>query len=356
MCIDDILCYNLFNKRGDLIMFDKKIKRILCFIFSVLSLTIFFACGNTSGYSTEPTSESMRDSNSDESGMPLSDKEMYSVVFENLSGTVNADENGNYPELDISAGEAYFSFSTENSFDVTYKCSGITSDMEFSDDYSLFHIETTEITDYFYSTPRVNNAYWQQYFKVMLDNIEFASSDETQYGYYVLVNLFGNRKKYMICEDGYVRIEQDDNTILKSDKKVDAPKIFLIALLFRRVQQSAPYDQNYYLTYSNETPFRLHEKTITVKKEEVEKLGFSKDKLYEVKKVYINEKILPTIDVIYFDIRENRYGMIDKENNVYHVFDFYGITIVGGRVRVNYQDVSLLKTEFKYSEFAELFK
>ena len=128
------------------------------------------------------------------------------------------------------------------------------------------------IPEHFYSTPRVNNAYWQQYFKVMLDNIEFASSDETQYGYYVLVNLFGNKKKYMICEDGYVRIEQDDNTILRSDKKVDAPKIFLIALLFRRVQQSAPYDQNYYLTYSNETPFRLHEKTITVKKEEVEKL------------------------------------------------------------------------------------
>ena len=82
-------------------MFDKKIKRILCFIFSVLSLTIFFACGNTSGHSTEPTSESMRDSTSDESGMPLSDKEMYSVVFENLSGTVNADENGNYPKLYI---------------------------------------------------------------------------------------------------------------------------------------------------------------------------------------------------------------------------------------------------------------
>ena len=89
----------------------------------------------------------------------------------------------------------------------------------------------------------------------------------------------------MICEDGYVRIEQDDNTILKSDKKVDAPKIFLIALLFRRVQQSAPYDQNRYLDYSNETPFRLNEKTIAVTKEEAEKLGFSKDKLYEVEKV-----------------------------------------------------------------------
>ena len=323
-------------------------------VASVLLFT--FACGNTSKNSTEPTSESMRNSTSDESGMPLSDEEMYSVVFEQLSETVSADEDGNYPELDISAGEAYFSFTTDDSFDVTYKCSGISSAMEFSDDYSLFYIETTEITDYLFSTPRVNNAYWQQYFKVMLDNIEFTNSNENKHGYYVLVNLFGNRKKYMICEDGYVRIEQDDNTILKSDKKVDAPRIFLIALLFRRVQQSAPYDQHYYLTYSNETPFRLNEKTITVKKEEVEKLGFSKDAQYEVKKVYINEKILPTKDVIYFDIRDNRYGMIDKENNVYHVFDFYGISVVGGRVRVNYQDVSLLETDFKYPEFAELFK
>ena len=55
-------------------------------------------------------------------------------------------------------------------------------------------------------------------------------------------------------------------------------------------------------------------------------------------------------------MRTNRYDIIDTENNVYHVFDFYVITVVGGRVRVNYQDVSLLKTEFKYSEFAELFK
>ena len=130
-------------------MLIKYYRNFLCLIILTSVLLFTFACGNTSGYSTEPTSESMRDSNSDESGMPLSDKEMYSVVFENLSETVNADENGNYPELDISAGEAYFSFSTENSFDVTYKCSGITSDMEFSDDYSLFHIETTEITDYF---------------------------------------------------------------------------------------------------------------------------------------------------------------------------------------------------------------
>lgn len=337
-------------------MFGKKTKTVLCFVCSILILTTFFACGNTSENSTVPTSESMRNSTSDESGMPLSNKEMYSVVFEHLSETVSTDEEGNYPELDISAGEAYFSFTTDDSFDVTYKCSGITSSMEFSDDYSLFHIETTENTDYLFSTPRVNSAYWQQYFKVMLDNIEFTSSDENKYGYFVLVNLFGNRKKYMICEDGYVRIEQDDNTILKSDKKVDAPKIFLIALLFRRIQQSAPYDQHCYLTYSNETPFRLNEKTITVKKEEVEKLGFSKDAQYNVKKVYINEQILPTKDVIYFDIRENRYNMIDKENNVYHVFDFYGISVVGGRVRVNYQDVSLLETDFKYPEFAELFK
>ena len=74
-------------------MLIKYYRNFLCLIILTSVLLFTFACGNTSGYSTEPTSESMRDSNSDESGMPLSDKEMYSVVFENLSETVNADEN-----------------------------------------------------------------------------------------------------------------------------------------------------------------------------------------------------------------------------------------------------------------------
>ena len=76
----------------------------------------------------------------------LTDEEMYAVVFENLSATAEGDDEGRLPELDYGKGEAYFSYSEGESFKDFYKCDGISTDVELSDEFTTFKIITDVLT------------------------------------------------------------------------------------------------------------------------------------------------------------------------------------------------------------------
>ena len=385
MCIDDILCYNLFNKRGDLIMFDKKIKRFLCFIFSVLSLTIFFACGNTSDISTEQAPESTSESydkdkinavignEPDGYTVPeidfvkneflqptLTDEEMYAVVFETHSEIAQTDSDGNYPIPDHKLGEAYFSFTTGTEFDVVYKCFGISTDIELSDEFSTYKIITDSVSPGSRSAAPVNNAYWHKYFKIMLTNLEFKVSALPENKYTVFTYIYDNENEnkttYMVCSDGFVRTKQPDGTIFISDKKVDAPEIYMVATLFERIHKTDYLNSVMSVTLQNEEiTFHYNGKTAKIKSTDAFKLGYN-DREYDIDKTFINETFISSDDYIYISLGNEKYFVIDSDNNLYYVWNnFYNVKITGGYVSVQYQNVRCLKDVFVYSKIVGLF-
>lgn len=366
-------------------MFDKKIKRILCFIFSVLSLTIFFACGNTSDISTEQPPESTSESydkdkinavignEPDGYTVPeidfvknkflqptLTDEEMYAVVFETHSEIAQTDSDGNYPIPDHKLGEAYFSFTTGTEFDVVYKCFGISTDIELSDEFSTYMIITDSVSPGSRSAAPVNNAYWHKYFKIMLTNLEFKVSALPENKYSVFTYIYDNENEnkttYMVCSDGFVRTKQPDGTIFVSDKKVDAPEIYMVATLFERIHKTDYLNSVTSVTLPNEEiTFHYNGKTAKIKSTDAFKLGYN-EREYDIDKTFINETFISSDDYIYISLGNEKYFVIDSDNNLYYVWNnFYNVKITGGYVSMRYQNVRRLKNVFDYSKIVELF-
>lgn len=359
-----------------------------------ISLSIF-ACGNTSSESlTDPTSDYSVDSTSESKSAPdgedkikavignepdgytvpemdfvkkkfvqpaLTDEEMYAVVFERLSEIAQREKDGNYPNPNYELGETYFSFTTGTEFDDVYKCSGISTDMDLSAEFSTYKIIANELSPSSTSTAPVNNAYWHKYFKVMLTNLDFqvSASDESDYTVfaYVYDNGSENETKYAICSDGFVRTEQSDGTISISDKKVDAPKIYMVATLFGIIHNTNYMYSHTSVSLPNEkVTFHYNGKTATIDSADAVKLGYN-DQMYDITKTFINETFMSSVDFIYISLGNDKYYVIDSHNNLYYIWNnFYHTKIIGGYVSMQYQNVRLCKGVFDYSKIVELFK
>lgn len=374
------------STQGDLIMFEKKMKTVLCLICSILLLITFFACGNTSDSSTEPTSESTSvpydedkinaviENEPDGYTIPkidfvkkkflqptLTDEEMYVVVFENHSEIAQTDSDGNYPMLDHELGEAYFSFTAGTEFDVVYKCFGISTDIELSDEFSTYKIITDFVSPSSRSAAPINNAYWHKYFKIMLTNLEFQVSTLTENMYTVFAYVYDNESEnkitHMVCSDGFVRTKQSDGTILTSDKKVDAPEIYMVATLFERIHKTDYLNSVASITLPNEEiTFHYNGKTAKIKSVDTVKVGYNERK-YDIIKTFISETFINSDNFIYISLGNEKYYVIDSNNNLYYVWNnFYNVKITGGYVSMQYQNVRCLKDVFDYSKIVELFK
>lgn len=359
-----------------------------------ISLSIF-ACGNTSSesltdstsdYSVDSTSESQPASSGEDkikavignepdgytvpkfdfinkkfTQPALTDEKMYAVVFESRSEIVQPDKKGNYPDPDYELGEACFSFTTGTEFDEVYKCSGISTDIDLSDEFSTYKIIANELSPTSTSTAPVNNAYWHKYFKVMLTNLDFqvSASDESDYTVfaYVYDNGNENKKTYAICSDGFVRTKQSDGTISISDKKVDAPKIYMVATLFGIIHNTNYMYSHTSVSLPNEkVTFHYNGKTATIDSVDAVKLGYN-DQIYDITKTFINETFMSSDDFIYVSLGNDKYYVIDSYNNLYYIWNnFYHTKIIGGYVSMQYQNVRLCKGVFDYSKIVELFK
>lgn len=381
-------------------MFKSYFKIFIFFIMLVCISLSTFACGNTSSESlVDSTSDSLIDSTSESqpasSGedkikavignepdgytVPkfdfinkkftqpaLTDEEMYAVVFESRSEIVQPDKKGNYPDPDYELGEACFSFTTGTEFDEVYKCSGISTDIDLSDEFSTYKIIANELSPTSTSTAPVNNAYWHKYFKVMLTNLDFqvSASDESDYTVfaYVYDNGSENETKYAICSDGFVRTKQSDGTISISDKKVDAPKIYMVATLFGIIHNTNYMYSHTSVSLPNEkVTFHYNGKTATIDSVDAVKLGYTDqtdDPMYDITKTFINETFMSSDDYIYIDFgNETKYYVIDSNNNLYYVWNgFYSTKIIGGYVSMQYQNARQCKGVFDYSKIVELFK
>lgn len=359
-----------------------------------ISLSIF-ACGNTSSESlTDPTSDYSVNSTSESKSAPdgedkikavignepdgytvpemdfvkkkfvqpaLTDEEMYAVVFERLSEIAQREKDGNYPNPNYELGETYFSFTTGTEFDDVYKCSGISTDMDLSDEFSTYKIIANELSPTSTSTAPVNNAYWHKYFKVMLTNLDFqvSASDESDYTVfaYVYDNGSENETKYAICSDGFVRTEQSDGTISISDKKVDAPKIYMVATLFGIIHNTNYMYSHTSVSLPNEKiTFHYKGKTATIDSADAVRLGYN-DQMYDITKTFINETFMSSDDFIYVSLGNDKYYVIDSHNNLYYIWNnFYHTKIIGGYVSMQYQNARQCKGVFDYSKIVELFK
>lgn len=366
-------------------MYKNYYKSILLFIMLVCLSLSTFACGNTSDNSTEPTSESTSisydedkidaviESEPDGYTVPkinfvkkkffqqaLTDEEMYAVVFENHSEIVQPDNKGNYPTPDYELGEAYFSFTTGTEFDVVYKCFGISTDIELSDEFSTYKIITDSVSPGSRSAAPVNNAYWHKYFKIMLTNLEFKVSALPENKYtvftYVYDNENENKTTYMVCSDGFVRTKQPDGTIFISDKKVDAPEIYMVATLFERIHKTDYLNSVTSVTLPNEEiTFHYNGKTAKIKSTDAFKLGYN-EREYDIVKTFINGTFISSDDYIYISLGNEKYYIIDSDNNLYYVWNnFYNVKITGGYVSMQYQNVRRLKNVFDYSKIVGLF-
>lgn len=292
----------------------------------------------------------------------LTDEEMYAVVFENLSATTEGDNEGKLPELDYGKGEAYFSYSEGESFKDFYKCDGISTDVELSDEFTTFKIITDVLTPSSHSTAPVDNAYWHKYLDVMIRNLKFTAVESNDEKFSVLAYVYEKNateeKAYMVCSDGYVRTKSADDAILKSDKKVDAPKIYLVADLFERLHNLNYINTVAYVPLPNENlTFHYNGKTATIKKADAAKLGHIDEHEYKVTKTLVNQKFIDSDDYIYVEIGDGKYYVIDKDSNLYYVWNnFYTVKLTGGYAAVQCQIVREIKGVFDYSKIIELFK
>lgn len=368
-------------------MYKNYYKTILCFIMLVCLSLSTFACGNISSEnSPEPTSESTSapydedkinaviENEPDGYTVPkidfvknkflqptLTDEEMYAVVFENHSEIAQTDSDGNYPMLDHELGEAYFSFTAGTKFDVVYKCFGISSDIELSDEFSTYKIITDSVSPDSRSAAPINNVYWHKYFKIMLTNLEFKVSTLTENKYTVFAYVYNNENEnkttYMVCSDGFVRTKQPDGTILISDKKVDAPEIYMVATLFERIHKTDYLNSVASITLPNEEiTLHYNGKIAKIKSVDAVKLGYN-NQTYNTTKTFINETFLSSDDYIYISLENEKYYVIDSDSNLYYVWNnFYNVKITGGYVSMQYQNVRCLKDVFDYSKIVELFK
>lgn len=246
-------------------------KKLLTVVMLICVSVSAFACGNTptSGNSpetnstSETASESISESTADKkieaviedepdgyvipkidhvtkkfTQPTLTDDEMYSVVFEKHSEIAKADSEGNYPTPNHELGEAYFAYTATNEFDTVYKCFGISTDIELSDEFSSYKIITNVILSTASSAAPINNAYWHKYFDVMLKNLEFNATDSNGDDYAVFAYIYekndDKENTYMVCSDGYVRTKNTDGIVAVSNKKVDAPEIYMVAELFEK--------------------------------------------------------------------------------------------------------------------------
>ena len=366
-------------------MYKNYYKTILYFIMLVCISLSTFACGNTSDISTEQTPESTSESydkdkinavignEPDGYTVPeidfvkneflqptLTDEEMYAVVFETHSEIAQTDSDGNYPNPDHKLGEAYFSFTTGTEFDVVYKCFGISTDIELSDEFSTYKIITDSVSPGSRSAAPVNNAYWHKYFKIMLTNLEFKVSALPENKYTVFTYIYDNenenKKTYMVCSDGFVRTKQPDGKIFISDKKVDAPEIYMVATLFERIHKTDYLNSVTSVTLpSEEITFHYNGKTAKIKSTDAFKLGYN-DREYDIDKTFINETFISSDDYIYISLGNEKYFVIDSDNDLYYVWNnFYNVKITGGYVSMRYQNVRRLKNVFDYSKIVELF-
>ena len=362
-------------------MFKSNLKKVLCCVCLILMLFTLFACKPKPKPKPKPAGNKINavvqnepdgytfpkfDLVEQKFNQPvLTDEQMLKVVFEQLSTRIEGDENGNLPKLNYQLGEVYFSlvddlkeFTRNTKDNAIYKCSGISSDIELSADYSLYKIMSEEVIPGATYGVKVNNAYWQQYFDVMLKNLEFGDADQSDY--LVLAHLYGGDKEYLICDDWYVRTKQSDGKILKSDKKVDAPKICLVALLFEYIHKPNYYHSGTDLPFvENEITFHYNGKMATVQKEDFAKLGYEQeeDKQYKLIKTYVNERFLQTEDVVYVSLGYDKYLIIDQASDLYYVWNnFYAIKINRIWALVQYQNARKIEKLFDFSAVTALFK
>ncbi len=94
-----------------------------------------------------------------------------------------------------------------------------------------------------------------------------------------------------------------------------------------------------------------------IKKADTAKLGHIDEYEYKVTKTLVNQKFIDSVDYIYVEIGDGKYYVIDKDSNLYYVWNnFYTVKLTGGYAAVQCQIVREIKGVFDYSKIIELFK
>lgn len=92
------------------------------------------------------------------------------------------------------------------------------------------------------------------------------------------------------------------------------------------------------------------------KKADAAKLGHIDEHEYKVTKTLVNQKFIDSDDYIYIELGDGKYYVIDKDSNLYYVWNnFYTVKLTGG-YEAQCQIVREIKGVFDYSKIIELFK
>lgn len=225
--------------------------------------------------------------------------------------------------------------------DYYYIIDGITTDIETSDEYNKYKIRYNNAfqASFFHRQDPINNAYWQQYFDVMFDNVVFSEeklhteSIDTELHSYdadLWTWVLGEGVTYYFYADGTLR-KSSAGILYVADKKVDSPKVVMLSVLFRVLSEDGSSNGVNGLNNVDDVTFYYRGKTATVAFEEIPKLLQGDNR--NVKFVnyadnsqctfdieyYYNEEHLTEGDLVY---TTNQYGesyAIDIEGNVYSI-------------------------------------
>ncbi len=354
----------------------------LIFMFSCLSFMAFAACSDTgnddintdydNSYDDKITAviedepagyiQPTLDAITSEYVQPsLSDEQMYAAVFTDKSQKITIG-NDDLPDLDFSKGEAYF-IPYVNGFDkapeYAYKCSDISTSINLSSEYNkyLLNIQAQRPLMRSYA---VKNAYWQQYFDVMLANINFETiASATPVESVLLAELSTADCSYEIYENGAIFKKVNSDTFA-ADKSVDAPKIYLAGLVFETLNDASSGFCKDFSVSGAEIAIHYRNKIATISSENVTKLFVNKNTVpsFDAERL-INQSFLFDNDYAYFRNGDDYYA-ITAENAAYCVrtssiytdkfdspSDFY--------VKYSFNYVVKLKNAFDFETIKSLF-